>query len=288
MTKTIMFTRLRNCGLVAVATVFLSSCVMVPGQFVSQLILEDDGEFTFSYDGEISFVGIEQLSELDKPALGELPEPTCIDEETFADRECTPEEISEQRAVHEAQVQRQADRGKEEAAMFASLLGGVDLSDAADARLFAQRVRRQTGWSKVEYIGDGKFDVEFNISGELDFDFTFPTFEGVSAPSPFVTLSVRNDGTVRMNAPSFARPSNANPVFLALIGFGDSSQSRGDMANPFDELVKINGTFQLVTSGEVLANNTDTGPERRWGRSVLNWAVDNRLESAPTALIRLD
>jgi len=48
------------------------------------------------------------------------------------------------------------------------------------------------------------------------------------------------------------------------------------------------GTFTLRTDGQILANNTDEGPQPEGaGLSRLDWKVDARTATAPTALIRL-
>jgi hypothetical protein len=49
------------------------------------------------------------------------------------------------------------------------------------------------------------------------------------------------------------------------------------------------GTFTLRTEGQILANNTDEGPQAdpANGLTRLDWKVDVRTTAAPTALIKL-
>jgi hypothetical protein len=51
------------------------------------------------------------------------------------------------------------------------------------------------------------------------------------------------------------------------------------------------GTFTVLTSGEILANNTDEGPQAAPGATpgskALSWKVNPRTPAAPTALVRL-
>jgi hypothetical protein len=48
------------------------------------------------------------------------------------------------------------------------------------------------------------------------------------------------------------------------------------------------GTFTLRTDGQILANNTDEGPQAEGtGLSRLDWKVDARTAAPPTALIKL-
>ena len=47
------------------------------------------------------------------------------------------------------------------------------------------------------------------------------------------------------------------------------------------------GTFTMVTDGEILANYTDEGPRAAPGGRALSWKVNPRTASAPTALVNL-
>jgi hypothetical protein len=49
----------------------------------------------------------------------------------------------------------------------------------------------------------------------------------------------------------------------------------------------IEGTFAVVTDGEILANNTDEGPAADPRGKKLVWQVDRATATPPTALIRL-
>jgi len=51
---------------------------------------------------------------------------------------------------------------------------------------------------------------------------------------------------------------------------------------------RLDGAFAVVTDGEILANNTDDGPQGgAGGMRRLAWKVTPRTVSAPTALIKL-
>ena len=41
-------------------------------------------------------------------------------------------------------------------------------------------------------------------------------------------------------------------------------------------LPEIDGTFRIVTDGQILANNTDEGPQAGAGGQVLEWRVTKR------------
>jgi hypothetical protein len=49
----------------------------------------------------------------------------------------------------------------------------------------------------------------------------------------------------------------------------------------------MNGTFRIVTDGQILANNTDEGPQSSPEGQVLEWTVNKRTEASPMALIQL-
>lgn len=150
------------------------------------------------------------------------------------------------------------------------------------AEEFAQRLRRQNGWRKVDYKGDGLFDVDFAISGQLDHDFTFPTIERFPMANAFIQVVLRNDGTVRVDAPGFGPASGGEPFKGLMQAMPLGKESAAPPGLPV-----IDGRFALRTDGAVLANNTDEGPQPDPAGQQLLWAVNLRSPAAPTALIRL-
>ena len=61
--------------------------------------------------------------------------------------------------------------------------------------------------------------------------------------------------------------------------------SEGSQRAP--RLPEMDGTFVMTTDAEVLANNTDLGPQPFTTGQRLEWKVNSRSQAAPTALIRL-
>gem|GEM_PF-6770588 len=98
------------------------------------------------------------------------------------------------------------------------MLGGIDPADPAAAEELAARLRRQTGWNRVDNKGDGLFDVSFSLTGRIDHDFLFPTIEGFPRSNFFVVLSRRQGGTVRIEAPGFVPQSRGNPFEAMMAG----------------------------------------------------------------------
>lgn len=204
----------------------------------------------------------------------------------YGSRECTAEEDAEQRLAWEEREVRRLEREKDEMEQFSKIFGGIDPTDPDVEKELANRLERQEGFDKVVSKGDGLFEVSYSISGTLTHDFMFPMMEGFPTNAPFVQALVRNGNVVRINAPAFANPSNGNPMFMYLLGapgFGSSS-NRDEF---FKHVPAIDGTFTIITDGEIRANNTDEGPASKDGRQELTWTINARTTAAPTALIAM-
>lgn len=292
----------RTAGLIGAAAMLLllAGCMILPGRFASDLLLRRDGTFTFHYKGEIVLAALAQGS---KGAKAEpfTPEPfeqqPCTDPQTDETHDCTAAEIAQQRARwSDEQKARKASRANEDVQnrkMMQAFMGGIDPDDPKAAAAFAQRLARQEGYASVVSKGSGKFEVDYTANGRLDHDFTFPTIERLPMVMPFVFLIRRADGSVRVDAPAFSTAA-ANPV---MPGLGAMAGAMGGMKDGAKTGAKTGsdgppiaeGTFTVRTDGQILANNTDEGPqtEGTGGLSRLDWKVDARTATAPTALIKL-
>jgi hypothetical protein len=287
----------------AAVLLVLAGCMVLPGKFVSDLALRRDGTFTFHYKGEIVLAALAQGAKPGIPGMSDVDTPpetfepdACTDPKTDETHDCSPAEIAQQRAKwNDAQREKKAAKADEDAQnrkAMAAMMGGINPDDPKAADAFAAQLARQQGWTSVVSNGQGKFLVDYTASGRLDHDFTFPTIERMPMVIPFVSVIRRADGSVRVDAPAFST-SAANPMMPGLGGMGGmaaasrmGSKSAGKDASgpPVAE-----GTFTLRTDGQILANNTDEGPqaEPATGGSRLDWKVDARTSSAPTALIKL-
>ncbi|GEO01649.1 hypothetical protein NSE01_34810 [Novosphingobium sediminis] len=282
------------------ALLLLAGCMVLPGKFASDLLLRRDGTFTFHYKGEIILAALAQGSKTAK-AEPFQPEPfeqqPCTDPQTDETHDCSAAEIAQQRAKwNDEQKARKASKANEDAQnrkMAQAFMGGIDPDDPQAATAFAQRLARQEGYASVVSKGGGKFLVDYTASGRLDHDFTFPTIERLPMVMPFVSIIRRADGSVRVDAPAFSTAA-ANPV---MPGLGAMAGAMGGMkdsskpgAKPAAEGPPIaDGIFTMRTDGQILANNTDEGPQADGtsGLSRLDWKVDARTASAPTALVKL-
>ena len=268
----------------------LAGCMLLPGKFASDLTLRKDGTFSFAYKGEIYLLALSKMAAEQRNKGGEdaVFEPSsCTSDETGDERECTANEIAEQKKAWAESVAADkaaaAEKKKSDDEMAKAMLGGIDPSDPRAAQEFADRLRRQRGWKSVIDKGDGRFEVEYAISGRLDHDFTFPTVEKLPMVTPFVTLIRRADGTVRIEAPAFASGASQSP----LMGMAAASAGK-DSNGGSDGMPVLDGILTLVTDGEILANNTDEGPAPALGGRKLEWKVNARTANAPTAPLRIN
>lgn len=305
------FTTMKRGGAIAAVVAMalaLSACLLVPGKFVSTLDLRKDGQFAYTYTGEISMFGLAQLAAMGKKD-SEFKEQTCYDDTVSAEpalqpkakgkkagddaaeatlpeykeRPCTAEEIAQQKKDWEESRKDQAERDKKDLEEMKAALGGMDPTDPKSIEEFAARLRRQAGWKAVTYKGNGMFDVDFAIAGRLDHDFIFPIIEKFPTTNTFVQVLRRSDGTVRVDAPGFFNGASGNPMAQA-FGMGMMDKMGG---KDMPKAPQIEGTFTLTTNGQVLANNTDEGPRPAPGGQQLTWTVNVRATAAPTALVKL-
>ena len=261
----------------ALLSLLLASCLFMPGKFTSSLDIRRDGRFSFAYTGEIHMLALSKMASETDAEKTFSPE-KCYKDDGIEERPCTAQDIAEQKKNWQEERERSAEKRRQDAESMKAMLGGIDPSNPRAAEELAQRLRRQAGWRRVIYKGDGLFDVDFYLNGRLDHDFTFPTIERFPMANAFVQVSLRNDGTVRVDAPGFAPGSGGEP----LRGMMQGVSPKQDSATP-----EVDGHFTIRTDGAILANNTDEGPQPDSTGQKLDWPVNLRTPAAPTALIRL-
>lgn len=304
--------------------IFLSGCFIQPGKFAAELTLLEDDKFTYTYEGELHFVGLAKMMEESKRSSGGTFQSYCygpapegaaqtvidaaeaaadateaaqpavegavdiaIETNDYSDgpRECTAEEEATQRAEWEERQERRRAKDKREAEQLSKMTGGIDFSDPDAEQELAALLLRQKGFDRVEAKGDGTFDISYAIEGTLTHDFAFPVMEGFPSNSPFIQLIVRDGDMVRVNAPGFVGQFAGNPLGMLMLagpgmGGGLSASEQEDLNLP-----EVDGTFSIVTTGDIRANNTDEGAVSEAGRQRLIWKVNSRTQAAPTALI---
>ncbi|GAA0281420.1 hypothetical protein GCM10009127_23370 [Alteraurantiacibacter aestuarii] len=262
------------------ASLALCGCFLSPGSFEAAMDIRKDGDFTFSYDGEIFIMAMSDLAEMADQAEAQEP---CIDEDTLVERPCTAKELDA----------RQGEQAQERA-MMQAMLGGMDLSDPDAAAQFAARLERQHGWNQVTYLGDGLFDVDFTIRSRLTHDFSFPSIEGFPMANDFVSANLRDDDRVRIEATGFAAQAGS-PLQAMLSGMAGAFPT-GDNSGPSAQSASIpamppmQGSFRLTTNAQILTNNTDEGPQSAGSGSgqLLEWNIAPGNTIAPTVMLQLE
>ena len=295
--------RLRAAAILAGFALALSGCFMSPGKFTSQLALTGPDSFTFSYEGEIFFLGLSKLALMGAATPEAFTPSDCYNEETYETRDCTAEEIASQRAEWDAGAAERAAKAKKDAEMMKTIMGGIDPTDPKATEEMVRLLERQKGWNRVVHKGDGLFEVSYTASGALSHDFMFPTIEGFPATNPFVQMILRDGGQARINAPAFVFQNGDNPLGammggmgslagLAAMGAAEQGENGGESgsgaAPEIPGMPVLEGTFTIRTAPgmRILANNTDEGPEAaQGGGEVLRWSISPRTTQAPTALI---
>jgi hypothetical protein len=291
--------RLRAAAVLAGFALALSGCFMSPGKFTSELALTGPDSFTFSYEGEIFFLGLSKLALMGAASEEAFAPSECYDQETFESRECTAEEVAAQKAEWDAGAAERAAKAKKDAEMMKTIMGGIDPTDPKATEEMVRLLERQKGWNRVVHKGDGLFEVSYSVTGTLGHDFMFPTIEGFPATNPFVQMILRDGGQVRINAPAFVFQNGDNPLGammggmgslagLAAMGAAEQGAEGGMTQDQIPGVPMLDGTFTIRTAPgmRILANNTDEGPSATInGGEELRWTISPRTTQAPTALI---
>ena len=281
--------KLAATALLAGLSLVLSGCLLTPGKFTSELVLTEEDRFSFTYDGEIFFLGLSSLAEMSN-ATEEFEAEPCYVDSTTEERECSANELSAQRAAWEAGAEARAAEAAREAEQMSAMMGGIDPSDPEASAELVRLLERQEGWERVVDKGDGVFDVRYSVSGELSHDFVFPVIEGFPTANPFVQIYLRKGDVVRVNAPGFAAQNESNPMagmmggmtgLAGLAALGGQEEGGQEIPN----IPTIEGTFTIVTNGTIRANNTDEGSTSTARGEELVWEISPRTSAAPTALI---
>ena len=281
--------RIAGVALALVLSALLAACFVLPGKFEERLDLRKSGQFSYSYKGEIFVLGLSKFAEMGAmagPQVSATFEPqTCSNEKTGAERPCTKAELDAQKAEWDTEQQADQDRKKEKNESMKAALGGIDPQDPKAGEELAERLRRQAGWNAVIYKGDGLYQVDFAISGQLAYDFSFPTIERIPTLLPFLAMTRRADGSVRIESPVFQNSDNAGGMG-EMMG-GQMAAAAGGTNPEMKGLPTIDGTLTLTTDGTILANNTDDGPAADPAGQRLVWKINARNPAAPMALVQL-
>ena len=290
-----MFKRFWRAAWPALVCLALAGCFLQPGKFDSELDLHKDGTFTYTYKGQIYMLALSKLAEAaakEDAGKSEFAPQECYGDGSKA-RPCTANELADQKREWQDNRQAKLKEDQKNAEAMRAMLGGIDPSDPKTAMELADRLRRQAGWRQVDYVGDGLFNVDFALTSRITHDFAFPTVEQFPMNNFFVVVTRRQDASVRIEAPGFSAQNSGNPMqsMVAAMTGSLAVQPAPDAAKTANakpvQLPEMDGTFRLVTDGQILANNTDEGPKAGTGGQVLQWVVNTRSKVAPMALVKL-
>ncbi|QIG54548.1 hypothetical protein G6N82_10630 [Altererythrobacter sp. BO-6] len=254
----------------------LTGCLLIPGQFKSSLDIRRDGQFTYSYVGTIIFTAGD-LNE-DSEAVWDDSMADCRHEESWETIPCSAEEIARQRREFEYNQRK----GLEAAANFATLIGYNPVEPEANEQI-AKELMRHPGWKKVTYLGNSTFDVEYELSGRLDRDFSFPILPQAHLAMPFINLSRDRDGVIAMSAGGLA----SQPMRQMIFGEQGAKTNFGSLSNEERALLlRTRGDFTITTDAKVLSTNgTRTAAT---DAEQISWRIDAETVETPQFRVQLD
>lgn len=243
-----MTVRFARLAAMLVAPFLLVGCLLAPGKFTSTLVINADRTFTYSYQGEVYAFDLNE-------AMKSMPK-----SEDDSDK-------SKSNALFQAGWQKK-DAPKTDGDDDADTKAAMD----AHNRELAVALMKEQGFRKVEYLGDGKFMVDYQISGRLDHTYLFPYNLDAGIIFPFVVIEVRANGTVRVKAPGFANDAK------------DMGAGMGPDASKVS--AKLDGTFILDTDAELISQNNEDGAVTAGGRSKVTWKATPLSGTAPMAVVK--
>lgn len=221
----------------------LSSCILAPGKFTSTLRIDADGHFQFSYQGEV-------IDNDETPA----------DLASAGDTKPSP---TEQRAQAQKAAAAKAEMERKR-------------------RALAEALSHEAGYRQVTYLGDGKFMVDYAVSGTLDHDFVWPFNLDAQVVFPFIAIELRKGGTVRVKAPAFANDDSSAKAMGDLGGLG--GLGGGSAASGSSQL---DGSFTLDTDAAIISQNNEEGVSQSGGRTIIRWLATPQTKAAPTAVLKV-
>jgi hypothetical protein len=256
--------------LMCLLSITLSGCFFLPGRFSSELDIRSDGRFVYKYTGEIVFL-LGPLDRTDEKWDDNMA--ICYSEtpNDFIERTCTAAELSAQRAEFENK-QKQVLESDED---IAALIGFNPFDPASNAQ-FAAQLRSQPGWKSVQYLGRGRFYVNYEIGGSIDRDFAFPIVPQAQMAMPFVLIAPMEGNRVSIQAAGLASPQFRK----IMLGEMRHSNAKG-LNDPFREqlLGLARGTFKITTDAEIIGTNgiKSDGPHD----ASLSWKIEGAESDTP-------
>jgi len=231
----------------AIAPLLLLGCLLTPGKFVSSLKIDADRNFAFTYKGEV--IAVDMAGDFSK-GLGSSPKGDEADDAEPADA-ATPVAQNSEAKPDESDAAKRAE------------------TDAKN-RAIADALRKEAGYRSVDYVGDGKFMIDYAIWGTLDHSFIYPFNVDAEIVLPFIAVELRANDTVRVRAPAFANEKEAG--------------GPAGMSKPAEQM---DGVFTLDTDAEIVSQNNEDGAKTVGGRKIITWRATPLTKDAPTAVLKM-
>lgn len=248
------------------ACLLLCSCLITPGKFASTLDIRADRGFTFAYKGEVIALDLPREMSKGLPGAGK------------PDSSATPGTSREDWPGTGARAV------PARPAAFAPGEGGAagkggpatpDFSNPAanDAKMkaMAEALSKEAGYRSVQYLGKGRFLIDYEIHGTLDHGFVYPFNIDAEIVFPFVAVELRGADMVRVKAP----------------GFANSEGRMGGMGAPGPAENAMDGSFTLTTDAEIVSQNNESGAVAVAGGRKIVWKATPLSKDEPTAVLRL-
>ena len=141
----------------------------------------------------------------------------------------------------------------------------------AKRRAMAEALAKEAGYRSVSYAGDGKFLIDYAISGTLNHAFVYPFNSDAEVVFPFLVVELRGKDMVRVKAPGFAAD-------------GDKA---GGMPGMDKAASRLNGSFTLDTDAQIVSQNNEDGASEAGGRRTIRWQATPLVKDAPAATLRV-
>jgi hypothetical protein len=250
--------RIQTFGRMALALCapfLLFGCILTPGKFASTLSIGADRSFTFTYKGEV--IALDMSDGLKDTGTGSTEETT------------DPSESSE--IEPQPSLFRPIGWQSEDKTDGASSKEDTERKN----RAIAEALSKEAGYRSVQYLGEGKFMVDYAITGTLDHNFVYPYNLDAEIMFPFIAIELRANGAVRMKAPAFGNDrSSADKSSMGMGGEDKAAKLR-------------EGSFTLDTDAEIISQNNEDGVQVVNGRKTIVWKVTPLSQASPTAVLKM-
>jgi hypothetical protein len=270
---------IRALVLALIAPLVLSGCLFFPGKFESTLVIHADRSFTYSYKGEVLAVDLEGL-------MGKAMQAGMAAGAKSSTEDADKAEGEDK--ADDSDKAEDADAGNATPPAMPDLTLTPDEQAKQDDnfRKLAVELAKESGYRTVEYRGKGVFFVDYQISGFLTHGLVFPYNYDNHVLMPWLLVEVRGKDMIRVKAPGFARLDGSSMGGMGGMG-GMGAMGAFPMPGAENAFTGMDGTFTLITDGELVAQNNENGATAAGITRTVVWKVTSNTPDAPMASIRV-